>query len=198
MKICFFGVGGVGGYFGAILADKFKQQHEIYFVARGEHKEAICTHGLTLKQAVDVPDINVTPTLCTDNIEELPVCDIVFLSVKGYDLANAATLLNTISNENTIILPLLNGVDIYERIVAHLYTGIVLPSCIYIGSYIEHPGVIRQNGGSCNLILGKDPKFPEFYPEQLLMLLKDAGINFTWDENVETAIWTKYMFIAAY
>ena len=38
MKICFFGVGGVGGYLGTIITDKFKDKHDIYFVARGEHK----------------------------------------------------------------------------------------------------------------------------------------------------------------
>ena len=51
MKICFYGLGGVGGYFGAIVAKRFCSEHEIYFIARGKHKEAICSQGLTLKKA---------------------------------------------------------------------------------------------------------------------------------------------------
>jgi len=38
MKICFYGVGGVGGYFGTLVAQRFKNEHEIYFIARGKHK----------------------------------------------------------------------------------------------------------------------------------------------------------------
>jgi 2-dehydropantoate 2-reductase len=198
MKICFFGVGGVGGYFGTIVTDKFKDKHDIYFVARGVHKNAICSKGLTLKKSGGEQIFNVSPTLCTDNIDVLPICDIVFLSVKGYDLANAAKSLNKISNEKTIILPLLNGVDIYERIREHLVTGIVLPSCVYIGTHIESPGVIFQKGGSCNIFIGKDPMLPAFYPDSLLTLLTDSNLDFKWENNIEVPIWSKYMFIAAY
>jgi 2-dehydropantoate 2-reductase len=198
MKICFLGVGGVGGYFGAIVTDLFKDKHDIYFVARGEHKNAICSNGLTLKKSGGDQIINVSPMQCTDNIDELPICDIVFLSVKGYDLANVAKSLNKISNEKTIILPLLNGVDIYERIRKHLITGIVLPSCVYIGTHIESPGVIFQKGGKCNIFIGKDPMMPDFYPDSLLTLLKDSNIDFKWENNIEVQIWSKYMFIAAY
>lgn len=198
MKICFLGVGGVGGYFGTIITDKFKDKHDIYFVARGGHKNAICANGLTLKKSGGEQIINVMPTLCTDNVDDLPICDIVFLAVKGYDLAEAAKSLNKISNEKTIILPLLNGVDIYERIREYLVTGIVLPSCVYIGTHIESTGVIFQKGGNCNIFIGKDPNFPDFYPDSLFGLLKDSNIDFEWDSAIEVAIWSKYMFIAAY
>lgn len=198
MKICFFGVGGVGGYFGAIITNKFKGVHDIYFVARGEHKNEICTNGLTLKKAGGEQIINVSPTKCTDNVDDLPICDIVFLSVKGYDLANAARSIQKIIHEKTIILPLLNGVDIYERIRANLSTGIVLPSCVYIGTHIESPGIIYQKGGSCNIFIGRDPKFPNFNPDTLLTLLSDSNLEFKLDDNIKVPIWSKYMFISAY
>lgn len=198
MKICFFGVGGVGGYFGSMITNKFVGVHEIYFVARGEHKKEICTNGLTLKKSGGEQIINVSPTICTDNVDELPICDIVFLSVKAYDLTNASLALQKISNEKTIILPLLNGVDIYDRIRAHLTTGFVLPSCVYIGTHIERPGVIYQKGGNCKIFIGRDPSFPDFNPYLLLALLKESDLDFTLDDDIKVPIWSKYMFIAAY
>jgi len=198
MKICFFGVGGVGGYFGTLVAKRFQNEHDVYFIARGAHKEAICAKGLTLKKAGGNEVINVLPKICTDTIENLPVCDVIILSVKSYDLANAVKEISKISNEKTVILPLLNGMDIYERIRAHLHTGIVLSSCVYIGTHIESPGVIYQKGGNCKIFAGKDPQFPEFYPKAFLSLLNESGIDCAWEENVLISIWSKYMFISAY
>lgn len=198
MKICFFGVGGVGGYIGAIVAEKYKDKHDIYYIARGQHKDAICKNGLTLKKAGNNKIITVIPKKCTDTVNDLPVCDIVILSVKVYDLENAVKELSKITSEKTIILPLLNGVDIYERIREHLKTGIVLPSCVYVGTHIESPGIIYQNGGSCKISIGADPKSPDFDLEALFAILKDAGIDFEFEKNVKISIWSKYVFIAAY
>lgn len=198
MNICFYGVGGVGGYFGALIAHRFALAHTLCFVARGAHKEAICRSGLTLKKSGGAEMVNVSPSICTDTITDLPICDIIVLSVKGYDLASAAKDLVEITHPGSIVLPLLNGVDIYDRIRAHLSTAIVLPSCVYIGTHIESPGVILQNGGNSKIVLGADPRFPEFYPESLLTILQEAKISFAWEENVQVAIWEKFMFIAAY
>jgi len=198
MKICFYGVGGVGGYFGSLITQKFKDVHEIYFVARGKHKDVICANGLTLKKSGSSEIINVSPFKCTDNVDEIPVCDIIVLSVKGYDLINVVHEISKIANEKTLILPLLNGVDIYERIRTNLSLGIVLPSCVYIGTHIESPGVISQNGGNCRIFAGNDPLFPDFYPEILISLFKNSEIEFDWQENVQVSIWSKYMFIAAF
>ena len=189
MKICFYGVGGVGGYFGTLVVKRFHSEHDIYFIARGAHKEAICENGLTLKKAGGKEVISVSPKICTDKISDLPICDIIVLSVKSYDLANAAKDITKITYEKTVILPLLNGVDIYERIREHLQKGIVLPSCVYVGTHIESPGIIYQKGGSCNIHAGKDPQYPVFYPEVLMKLFRDSEIDFCWEDNVNVSIW---------
>lgn len=198
MRICFYGVGGVGGYFGSLIAQRFNNAHEIYFVARGKHKESICANGITLKKSGGAEIINAKPQKCTDNISDLPICDMVILSVKGYDLEQAAKDLNKITNNDSIVLPLLNGVDIYDRIRKDLKRAIVLPSCVYIGTHIESPGVISQNGGNGRILMGYDPLHPDYIPDSLLTVLKESNIDFSWEDNVQVSIWSKFMFIAAY
>ena len=116
MNICFFGVGGVGGYFGGLAAHYLGKEHNIYYVARGAHKEAICQNGLMLKKNGGEELLIVKPALCTDNVDDLPICDIVVVSVKSYDLDAVSKLLDGITADHSMVLPLLNGVDIYERI----------------------------------------------------------------------------------
>ena len=128
----------------------------------------------------------------------MPVFDIVVVSVKGYDLEDVTKEVSKISDKNTIILPLLNGADIYERMRQHLREGYILPSCVYLGTHIETPGVIFQKGGSCQISIGKDPLYPEFYPEKLINLFKRAEILIESFEDVNVEIWTKYIFIASF
>lgn len=200
MDICFYGVGGVGGYFGAHLAKNYEKDDDIsvHFVARGKHKDAIVQNGLLLKKSGGEQSVSAWPSTCTDSIQELPHCDVIVLSVKGYDLESAVKAISKMTSANTVILPLLNGVDIYERIRSELTAGIVLPACVYVGTHIESPGVIYQKGGSCRIQVGKDPLFPNFYPAQLMEMFKASGIEIEWHEEISTTLWTKYMFIASF
>lgn len=200
MNICFFGVGGVGGYYGTLLSKYFNETGEgnIYFIARGEHKDAIIEKGLLLKKEGGKEEILIKPHFCTDTVNDLPICDIVVVSVKGYDLESVTKEVEKITDENSIILPLLNGADIYDRMRQHLKKGYILPACLYLGTHIESPGVIFQKGGSCQISIGKDPLYPEFYPEKLMNLFKKAGILIEFFEDVNIEIWTKYIFIASF
>ena len=197
MNICIFGVGGVGGYFGTLITRRFSAEHAIHFIARGSHKDAIMANGLILKKEAGEKVFTVHPTSCTDTTSGLPVCDIIILSVKSYDLPGAVEAIRPITGEQTVILPLLNGVDIYDRIRTTLVTGIVLPACVYVGTHIEQPGVIFQKGGNCRICLGADPNHPDSTPEALLSLLRESNIDFSWEEDVRIAIWSKFIFIAA-
>jgi len=129
MNICFFGVGGVGGYYGTLLSKYFNKtgKGNTYFVARGKHKDAIIEKGLLLKKEGGKEEILIKPHFCTDTVNDLPVCDIVVVSVKGYDLENVTKDIDKITDENSIILPLLNGSDIYDRMRQHLKNGIFYP-----------------------------------------------------------------------
>lgn len=200
MNICFFGVGGVGGYYGTLLTQYFNEtgKGNIYFIARGKHKNAILEKGILLKKDGGKEEILVKPFFCSDTVNDLPVFDIVVVSVKGYDLERVTKEVSKITNKNSIILPLLNGADIYERMRQHLRKGYILPSCLYLGTHIESPGVIFQKGGSCQISIGKDPSYPEFYPEKLINLFKNAEILIEFFEDVNIEIWTKYIFIASF
>ena len=200
MNICFFGVGGVGGYYGTLLTKYFNETGggNTYFIARGKHKDAIVEKGLLLKKEGGREEILIKPYFCTDTVNDLPIFDIVVVSVKGYDLENVTKEVSKITDENSIILPLLNGADIYERMRQHLRKGYILPSCVYLGTHIESPGVIFQKGGSCQISIGKDPSNPGFYPDKLINVFKSADILIEFFEDVNIEIWTKYIFIASF
>lgn len=200
MNICFYGVGGVGGYYGALLTQYLDKvgNGNVYFIARGKHKEAILEKGLLLKKEGGKEELLVKPDFCTDTVDTLPVFEIVVVSVKGYDLERAIKDVIKITDKDSIILPLLNGADIYDRIRQHLQKGYILPACLYLGTHIESPGIIFQKGGSGQILIGKDPLNPAFYPKRLFDLFKNAGILIEYFEDVNVEIWKKYIFIASY
>jgi 2-dehydropantoate 2-reductase len=200
MNICFYGVGGVGGYYGTLVAKYVTQtgKGRTTFIARGKHKDAILANGLRLKKDGGKEEILVRPDLCTDTVDGLPVFDIVVVSVKGYDLEGVAQTLDRIVDVYSVILPLLNGADIYERMRPYVNKGYLLPACVYLGTHIASPGIIFQKGGSHQISVGRDPQYPDFYPENLIDLFTQAGIPIRFFEDVNVEIWTKYIFIAAF
>lgn len=199
-RICVFGVGGVGGYFGGRIAEWINAHPacglEVYFVARGEHLRKILSDGITVKTPERV--ISARPALALDDTARLPDLDLLLLCVKAYDLDSAVGSIRTRVRDTTIILPLLNGVDIGERIRTDLQNGVVLPGCLYLGTHIEAPGVISQNGGGGVIICGKDSRNPGYSGNTVTDLFKTVGLPLDWRDDASPAIWEKYMFIAAF
>ncbi|MGD8252212.1 MAG: 2-dehydropantoate 2-reductase N-terminal domain-containing protein, partial [Desulfobacterales bacterium] len=61
MKICVFGTGGVGGYFGARLA---QCGADVTFIARGDHLDAMREDGLRVTSIAG--DVRIYPVAATD------------------------------------------------------------------------------------------------------------------------------------
>jgi len=197
MNIAIIGTGGTGGYFGGKLTQILTKHPElkIFFIARGSHLQQIREHGLTLD--TDEGEFLCTPTLATDSFDDLPQLDLVLVCVKGFDLEEALNKLKLHVHEKTMLLPLLNGVDIYERIRKVITTGVVFPACVYVGTHIERPGKVTQRGGTCMIHFGKDPA-KGFIDQQIFGLLTEAGIKYTFYDDPYPEIWKKYIFIAAF
>lgn len=197
MKIAIAGIGGVGGYYGGKLAYAYERggQHEVYFIARGEHLAKIKENGLIL-DAVD-GTYTCRPKLATDKPEEIGTVDMVILCTKSYDLEETAQSLKPIVSGNTYVLPLLNGVENDVLLRRNLGKGKILNGCVYIVSYIEKPGTVKQDGGNCKLFFGGIQEQVEEL-EYIDEIFKGAGIKSNLQRDIDTAIWSKYLFICAY
>jgi 2-dehydropantoate 2-reductase len=193
------GVGGVGGYFGGKLCQLLKDHSDlkVSFVARGEHLRAIRESGLLLSSDSD-GELVCRPSVATDDFRQLPSIDVCLICVKQFDLPSVLARLAPIVQERTVIMPLLNGVDVYSRIRTVLHHGIVLPACVYVGTHIESPGKVVQRGGACRILFGPDPQRPDAEPAEVLKLFDQARIKAQWTQSIETEIWSKFIFICAY
>lgn len=198
MNIGIIGVGGVGGYFGGkICQSAAVLKAKVYFVARGGHLEEIRKNGLRVKTALEGEWIS-RPTLATDDIEELPELDVCLICAKSYDLKAVVARLQSKVSDTALILPLLNGIDIYDRIRESIGAGTVLPACAYVGTHVETYGKVTQNGGARKILFGKDPQKDIPAPGPLFELFDASRIKYEWFDDVYPEIWAKYVFIAAF
>ncbi len=198
LSIGIIGVGGVGGYYGSKLCRLIsKQEAEVYFIARGQHLDAIRQNGLSINTAAEGDWIS-HPTLATDSFGDLPVLDVCLVCVKSYDLQNAAQQLRQCTSSTSAIIPLLNGIDIYERMRSELRIGLILPACTYIGVHISAPGKICQRGGDCQILFGRDPQSPDIKPDSLFELFERCGVKYAWCDDISPVLWRKYIFIAGF
>lgn len=198
--VCIFGTGGIGGFFGAKIVHRCNQEPSLaldcFFVARGNHLRAIRQKGITLVS--DQKTITGIPSAATDTMEDLPDPDLILVCVKSYDLDGAIQTILPKVHENTVILPLLNGADIYERIRKNMAAGIILPACVYVGTHIQAPGVIYQRGGDGRILFGADPAYDRFDPKQVTDFFDAMQIDYQWRTDPYPDIWTKYLFIASF
>lgn len=201
MNIAVIGMGGVGGYFGGKLSKLLTERNDIklYYIARGGHLDEIKKNGLTLETVDET--FNCKPTLATDDFDELPELDLCLITVKSYELENVAEKLKSKVTDNTVVIPLLNGADIYERVRSVILKGRVLPSCVYIISFIEKYGKVKQTGASCVIHTGSETGTDNAEAsgvEWVFRLFDDCGIKYHWYNDPRPVIWKKFIFIASF
>jgi len=190
MNIVVMGTGGVGGYFGAKLANA---GNNVCFIARGKHLEAIKNNGL--KIISETGDILIHPANATDNPEELEIADIILFCVKAYDTEASAELIKPIVGPKTAVIPFLNGLGHIEIMKNILGNNNVIGGVAAISALIEEPGIIRHNSPMQML------KFGEFSNEKTERVIEfqsaceKAGINNAIPDNINTDMWQKIVMI---
>jgi 2-dehydropantoate 2-reductase len=198
LNVGIIGAGAVGGYFGGKLCRQISEQGlKVFFIARGHHLDAIRRNGLLVQTAKE-GDWICHPNLATDDFRDLPALDVCLVCVKGYDLPQAVRQLRQCISETTAIIPLLNGIDIYERLREELDIARIFPACTYIGAQIAAPGVVAQRGGDCRILFGGDPQAAGIRPHLVFELFEQSGIGYEWLDDPSSALWRKYIFIAAF
>lgn len=186
------GSGGVGGYYGGVLA---RGGHELWFVARGAHLDALRDHGLEIRSSES--PIRLRPVRAVAAPAEAGSgFDLVLFTVKGYDTEAAATALRPVVGSMTAILTLQNGVDSAERLGAILDGTSVLAGTTTIESTIAAPGVIEQKGPRPRIVLGEPSGTVTPRAETIAGVLRDAGIETVVSADMRRTLWEKFVRLA--
>jgi 2-dehydropantoate 2-reductase len=192
MRIAIIGTGGVGGYFGARLA---AAGADVVFFARGNHLQALKTHGLQLESIngnLHLPTVNAT-----DDPSNAGPVDAVFFTVKLYDTDTAVKLLPPLIGNDTVVIPFQNGVESIDRLADAVDRAHVAGGTVYISSIVTEPGVIKHTALG-RMIFGElsGERTPRM--ERLLEQCRQAEINVDLSDHIEVDIWSKFVHLSVF
>lgn len=186
------GAGGVGGYLAGKLS---RDSNDVFVVARGAHLAAIQQNGLTIKDGEDC--FTVRPA-ASDKPEGM--YDAIFICTKGYGLQAAAEQIRPCVGEHTLVIPLLNGVNIHKRLAEVLPTGRILSGSIYIYANIASPGVIHKISPMVRVVVGAPGKTAAAAPEALHALcaiMNKSGIPTELADDILRENWVKWAILVS-
>lgn len=193
MKICIFGSGGVGGYFGGRLAEAGEQ---VFFVARGLHNEAMHRDGLTVDSISG--DFQIKHVNVIHSPRQEGEFDLVIVCVKAWQLAEAIAEIQGTLTEEGIVIPLLNGVEASSQIANTINPANVIEGLCGIVAYIERPGCIKHIGVDPFIKLGERDNTVTPRISAITALLNRAkGVTASAPDDIQVALWFKFLFIVA-
>lgn len=196
IKIAISGIGAVGGYYGGLLAARYKDSEEIdiYFISRGENLKKIRENdGIEVKNSFLT--IKAKPTLATDNPAEIGPVDYLFCCTKSYDLEKNIAQLAPVIGSKTVIIPLQNGVDIAERIQPLLPNNEIWKGCVYINSRLVRPGRVEKFTIKDRMFFGSK-QGNKIRQKELQEILANARILTTIPDDIDLEIWKKFFMIS--
>jgi 2-dehydropantoate 2-reductase len=193
MRIAFIGIGALGGYFGGMLA---RAGNEVIFIARGATLEALRKNGLRVESSLG--DFTLPEVHATSDAATVGIVDTVFVTTKAWQVTEAAQQIRSMVGQDTVVLPLQNGVDAYDQLAAVVGAGHVLDGMCHILAMVTASAVIRHSGPKALITIGErnDVSTPRL--KKLIECLNAAGLGTRVPDNIQAALWEKFEFIASF
>ena len=195
MKFAILGAGGVGGYYGGLLA---KNGHEVCVLARTSNLTALRERGLEVR----TPEGSFTaPVEASDNVKDFRAVDCALVAVKNYSLAEIAPAAAFLAAQSALIVPLLIGVEVVDHLVANgvpqgqLVGGLTAISVMRIA-----PGVFERRSPFQRVVLGE---LAESRPERkqrieaIVNAFRKASVDASVSADITADLWRKFAFIAS-
>lgn len=191
MRIAVIGAGGVGGYFGGKLA---QAEIDTTFIVRGATLDALRTRGLRVDSING--DFHVTKVNATDDPSIVGAVDAVLMTVKAWQLADAAKNLAPLIGPDTMVVPLENGIDAPDVLAPLVGREHVLGGLCAIVSSIVEPGHIRHAAFDPIVMFGELDNARTPRVERLREAFTRAGVTAEVPEDIRRSMWMKFLFIA--
>jgi len=193
MRLAVYGAGGLGGYYGARLA---QAGHEVAFIARGAQLDAIRKNGLKLYSPLG--DLHLKKVNATSDPKEVGPVDAVVVAVKTWQVADAARAMRPLIGADTIVVPFLNGVEAPDELAGILGARHVLGGLSKVFCLIEAPGVIRHLNPGAYIEIGELDGGPSQRVETLRAAFERAGAQAKASADIRTELWKKLLTVSSW
>lgn len=193
MRLAIYGSGGLGGYYGARLAEA---GNDVVFIARGAQLAAMRTGGLQVHSPLG--DVYLASPQVSEQPAEVAPVDVVLVAVKTWQIDTVAQQMLPLLRDDTLVLPLLNGVEAADLIGQVVGSDKVIGGLSKVFSQIEAPGVIRHLNPHAYIEAGELDGTTSERVGRLIDALQSAGIEAAASKNIRTALWKKLLLVASW
>ena len=198
MKFAILGAGGIGGYYGGLLA---RNGHEVFVLARAANLAALRERGIEIRTPNETFSV---PVRASDNAKDFGRLDCAIVAVKNYSLAEIAPAAALLASQGALILPLLNGVEVVDQLVAHgVPRSQILGGLTAISAVRTAPGKFERRSPFQRIVLGELDGHVASSPEReqhvraIAQAFREAGVDTEISRDITADLWRKFAFIAS-
>jgi len=190
MRIAMLGAGGIGGYYGARLAEA---GHDVVLVARGAHLEALKRRGVTVR----TPDGELTlPITAVPDVRGLEPVDLLLFCVKAYDTEAGARSIAPLVGPDTVVLTVQNGLDRADALATALAGAkAVLAGAVYAALQLAGPGIVVRTGPEARITFGERGGAASDRTVRLAAAFRESGLVHEVSADIDRVLWEKFLFI---
>jgi 2-dehydropantoate 2-reductase len=189
MRILVVGAGAVGGYFGGRLIEKGE---DVTFLVRERREHQLREHGLQIESVHG--DYHCQPKTLKAQ-EKADPFDAIILSTKAYHLNGAIESLKPFVGEDTMILPLLNGMSHVDDLIEAFGKEKVIGGLCFVESTLDETGKVLQTSPIHDLVFGERNGERTERITKLEQAFSGTKANFRLSDTINQEMWHKYLFI---
>jgi 2-dehydropantoate 2-reductase len=191
LRIAVVGVGAVGGYFGARLA---QAGHDVAFVARGETLEALRAQGLRIQSIAG--DVTIGKPNVASEPQAIGPVDVVLLAVKAPQVSQVAPSLRPLVGPETTVIPLQNGLEAPRLLADALGPRPVVGGLCKIFAMKTAPATIEHLGLEPSIEFGELDGTKTARVERIHAAFQSAaGMTTLVPDDIEAALWHKLLYV---
>jgi 2-dehydropantoate 2-reductase len=187
MKICVVGAGGVGGLLAALLR---RAGADVSVLVTERHLTPIRRNGLALIAPSGRFSVEVQAEA---DPSAIGACDVVVVTPKMWAVETLAPTLKPLLKENTVVIPLQNGIDAPDVLAAALGWEHVVYGSASMNAAIEEPGVIRQRNPNSAITVAEANGVESARLREAKEVFTGAGISFEIAADGRALLWDKFI-----
>jgi 2-dehydropantoate 2-reductase len=194
MKYLIIGAGAMGSALAAFMHGAGK---DVTLLTRGDNLAAIRANGVTVKTAHG--EELTEPVAAKSEADYSDVPDVVLVCVKSYSLDSVFPLLDKVCTPDTIVLSVINGLNVGDRIEAGMAEPArIMEGVAYVAVQLVAPGVVKQKMDLFRFVLGARNGH-DAIPEgaDIQGDLQDAGLDVELSANMLQSALRKFVRVSA-